>query len=149
MIHSIPSLLSLVLTPSSLRRDRSSEVTTVDEGALAHARPVVAEGEVVVGLSPAHRLSRRDHGRLLSLLFITNLALVLSFGLVLELAAELEAFLVFLVALVHHVVAVRLVLFFGLMDDLLRHDVVLAEVVQVAVLRLELLLKLLNFLLGR
>jgi len=149
LIHSIPSLLSLVLTPSSLRRDRSSEVTTVDEGALAHARPVVAEGEVVVGLSPAHRLSRRDHGRLLSLLFITNLALVLSFGLVLELAAELEAFLVFFVALVHHVVAVRLVLFFGLMDDLLRHDVVLAEVVQVAVLRLELLLKLLNFLLGR
>ena len=123
-------------------------MTTVDEGALAHARPVVAEREIVVGLSPADRLGRRDHRRLLSLLLVTNLALVLPLGLVLELAAELEALLVFFVALVDHVVAAGPVLFLGLESGLLLDDVVLAEVVQVAVLRVELILKLVNFLLG-
>ena len=119
-------------------------MATVDEGALAHARPVVAEGEVVVGLPPAKRLGRCNGGSLGLLVVLSRLAIFTPSGLVLALLAVVGPVVLLVVHLVHLVEAFGLLLLIGLGGGLLVHDVFLAVDVEVAVFLAELGLQLIN-----
>lgn len=62
-------------------------MTSVVESALAHASPVVAKGEVIVGLLPAERLRTGDHSLLHLLAVVPDLAMLAPARLVLALGA--------------------------------------------------------------
>lgn len=62
-------------------------MTSVIESALAHSSTVVAEGQVVIGLSPAEGLTRGEHGGLHLLFIVANLPMLAPARLVLALGA--------------------------------------------------------------
>lgn len=84
-------------------------MAVVGEGALAHAGPVVAEGEVIVGLPPAESLGAGDDGLLHLLVVVSELAVLAPPRLVLALGAVVRTVLRFVVHLEHGVERTRLV----------------------------------------
>ena len=111
----------------------SSQMTSVSEASLADAWAGIAEGEVVVWLSPAELLWRSCDAVLLLVGVSTSL---LDLVELLIFAVFLEVILV-IVLLEHFVEAECILLSLGLSCSLLGNDIVMLEVVEVWVLALE------------
>ena len=62
-------------------------MATVMEGPFAHARPVIAADDIIIGLSPAECLSGCDNCSLISLVVVTQLSVLAPTRLVLALSA--------------------------------------------------------------
>jgi len=104
------------------------------EGAMAHTATVAAKGQVVVGISPAESLRGDQNTSLLQLVVVTQLSVLAPAGLVLALLAVLAAVsgIIFHLVDVIEATSVSLIKFFS--HSGCRYDIIVAEVVNVAVL---------------
>ena len=110
----------------------------IHEGALAHAAAVVTVTlERVVVVAPSESLGGREDSGLLLLVVVTNFTVLAPARLVLALLAVLAAVGPLVVHLVDVIEAARVVLLIGLAHGGGSDNIVLPEVVDVAVLRVE------------
>ena len=115
------------------------------EGPLAHSTAVVAKSQVVVGLAPSKCLRSRQNCLLLRLLVITDLAVFAPARLIFAFLTVLAAICIWIIHLVHVVEAARNMFFFLFRDSGRCNYIIPPKVINVAVLRVQLRLHLLDF----